>query len=151
MQFKHSLITAAVLAGALSVGAVAGSASAQVPDLLSPWGVSSPVDASPMPVPTFEENAAGLTYGSALDAPAPAFEPDLIEALATNGKVGYVLKTDLDATNGSEAAEAFTSPEEALAWQAKQGSTATPVPVYDVDRTTIIGEFLVVPAAAVSR
>ncbi len=151
MKFKRSIVAGAVLAGALSVGAVAGSAYAQVPELLAPWGVSSASDASAMPAPSYEENADGLTYGSALEAPTPALEPDLIEAVATNGKLGYILKTDLDAANGSDAAESFSSPEEALAWQATQGGKTTTVPVYDVDQTTVVGEFLIVPSVATSR
>ncbi|MEC4271582.1 hypothetical protein VJ923_00210 [Adlercreutzia sp. R25] len=44
----------------------------------------------------FLVNEAGQTYGTAFDAESSEAEPDLIEAVATNGQEGYVLKVDLD-------------------------------------------------------
>lgn len=88
------------------------------------------------------KNARGLTYGSAADAKSPQDEPDLIRATATNGKVGYVLKTDLDGPMPS-------SPEEALAQQAANAGKTRVIPVYEADGTTMIGEFLIEPGGAV--
>ncbi len=44
----------------------------------------------------FSANANGDTYGSALHAASPELEPDLIAAMATNGREGYVYKKDLE-------------------------------------------------------
>ncbi|WP_304425877.1 hypothetical protein [uncultured Adlercreutzia sp.] len=41
-------------------------------------------------------NVAGMTYGNVSDAPSGELEPDLIEAVATNGKEGYVKRAELD-------------------------------------------------------
>jgi hypothetical protein len=92
---------------------------------------------------TYEKNANGLTYGSALRANSPADEPDLIQTAATNGAVGYVYKRDLDKADGNEAAKGFTSPADALAWQATEGRRDHTIPVYTLDGVTVIGEFVV--------
>lgn len=52
-------------------------------------------------------NASGHTYGSALGAKNQEDEPDLIAVVATNGKSGYVLKTDLYGDEPSSPAEAM--------------------------------------------
>jgi hypothetical protein len=83
-------------------------------------------------------NANGLTYGSALFATSPQDEPDLIAALATNGKVGYVYKSDLDGP-------APSTPQEALSLQAASAGKTRVIPVYEVDGSTVIGEFLTEP------
>jgi hypothetical protein len=44
----------------------------------------------------YSVNDSGFTYGSALDAPSPELEPDLISAWATNETLGYVYKADLE-------------------------------------------------------
>ena len=162
--------------------------------------VSSVMHTAPQKSPVYQVNDSGETYGSASIAQTPDQEPDLIAALATNGKQGYVRKTDLDAAEG-----AASSPEEAVQQQkahdasfaekliaridqlvaaghvgseiagemagyvmAKGGQLpaeafdlilenpsleqayretvdelSTPIPVYDVDGKTVIGEFLV--------
>jgi hypothetical protein len=69
--------------------------------------------------------------------------PDLVAVIATNGKTGYAFRTDLDDADGTNAAETFKSPEDAIAWQkARQGMTFR-VPVYESDGTTLVGEFVV--------
>lgn len=95
------------------------------------------------PQPVWKQNNGGLTYGSALDATSSANEPDLIQADATNGKTGYVLKADLDKANGAAAAATFKTIEEALEWQETEGRGNKTIPVYDVDGVTRIGEFVV--------
>ncbi|MBC7292680.1 MAG: hypothetical protein H5T84_01010 [Thermoleophilia bacterium] len=81
-------------------------------------------------------------------ARSPQDEPDLILAEATNGKVGYVLRTELE---GQEPG----SPQEALAQQAAQAGKNRAIPVYESDGKTVIGVFIVtsglgtcVPASA---
>lgn len=79
-------------------------------------------------------NANGQTYG----VPKDDSEPDLI-AVATdtrNGEQGYVRADDLNPPQN------FTSPEEALAWQAAQPPLRF-LPVYAADGVTVIGEFAV--------
>lgn len=96
------------------------------PELVDPPPESEPVD--------FPVNAKGETYGSAINAMSPDEEPELIAAVATNGKSGYVRKSELDAAD-----PAPISPEAA--------ATAKPVretvPVYASDGSTVIGEFKV--------
>ncbi|WP_281884058.1 hypothetical protein [Agromyces rhizosphaerae] len=112
--------------------------------MAAPGGVSSSpgIATERMPAPEYPRNANGQTYGSAADAPAPGAEPDLILVMATNGIEGYVQKAELDDANGSAAAETFTSPEQALAWQ-EANSHDRYVPVYDRDGERVIGEFLI--------
>ncbi len=149
MKLRYVLIPAGALALA-AVGGVAGAALAGVPIVPSPVGLTAApgVATTPMPDPTYPTNGDGLTYGSAAQANAPDAEPDLIAVVADNGKEGYVLKHDLDEADGTAAAATFTSPDQALAWQAnrlKQGSVD--VPVYLADGTTQIGMFTVTPTA----
>lgn len=84
-------------------------------------------------------NANGDTFGimGAED------DPDLIAVSATNGRLGYVFADELAEADGTAAAEGFSSPEEALAWQEARGDEPVSVPVYLSDGETKIGEFLV--------
>ena len=137
-----TIVGAAVLAGAMSVGA----AVAAGPTVLAPRGLTAGPgqDVTPMPEPSYATNEHGLTYGSAADATSPGGEPDLIAAMTTDGRDGYVRKTDLDDADGTTAAASFTSPEDALAWQAeRQAMGDIAIPVYERDGTTVIGEFVV--------
>jgi hypothetical protein len=81
-------------------------------------------------------NASGRTYGSGLDAVSPADEPDLIKVEATNGLVGYSLRTDLEDPDPS-------SPSEAVRIQTARGGAPREIPVYQVDGKTKIGAFVV--------
>ena len=84
-------------------------------------------------------NSHGQTYG----AQNSSGTPDLIAVDATNGKFGYVFANQLAAADGDTAAQHFTSPAQALAWQkAHQGKT-TSIPVFTSDGTTQIGVFSV--------
>lgn len=143
MRKRTLLAATGVTTLALAVGIVGGAAVAQVPTLRSPAGITAEpgVESEPIPAPTYERNAGGLTFGSAADAPSPDQEPQLILAQATNGKEGYVKKSELDEANGSAAAAEFSSPEEALKWQASLINEVVKIPVYDVDAKTVIGEF----------
>jgi cell division septation protein DedD len=144
MKRKTSIVVlTTAIAGCALVGAGSGAALAGAPTLFSPAGVSSDQNTTPMPAPHYQENAAGQTYGSAALAPSPDQEPDLI-AVETKDGEGYVLKSDLDAANGSTAAKSFKSPEEALAWQASASAQKDrQIPVYEADGKTVIGEFTI--------
>jgi hypothetical protein len=79
-------------------------------------------------------NERGQTYGTRQETAAGVHEPDLMRVLATNGKTGYSLSTDL-------AGPVPSSPEEALEWQAERGSEPRTIPVYESDGVTQIGVF----------
>lgn len=79
---------------------------------------------------SFSKNASGETYGSARDVSPNERNPDLIEAMAANGEIGYVRANDL---NGKEP----KSIEEALAQNGKRRE----INVYKSDGKTIIGKF----------
>lgn len=83
--------------------------------------------------PTFKKNAKGETYGSGAYAMSPEEEPDLMSAVATNGKSGYIRTSELEA-----AAPPPANPEEAAK---NEGPLRDSIPVYESDGTTIIGEF----------
>ena len=52
--------------------------------------------------------------------------PDLVAVEATNGSTGYAYATDLARAEGPT----FTSPADALAWQAAHQGTSASIPVY---------------------
>ena len=78
-------------------------------------------------------NARGETYGSE----AYGANPDLISAVATNGREGYIRRTDLDAATGPEP----SSPPEAIARQDSREPGSTYIPVFESDGVTVIGQF----------
>jgi hypothetical protein len=77
-------------------------------------------------------NSKGETYGSALSEHTIGVEPDLISAVGTNGVEGYVRADDLTPK--------VSSIEEAIEQNGKNGDILT-IPLYDVDGTTVLGEF----------
>lgn len=79
------------------------------------------------------QTAKGLTYGPLLDPTQKP--PDLIEAIATNGKVGYIRATDYAAVT------AAGDPQSVAA------RPRLTIPVYGKDGTTKIGSFTVAGAA----
>lgn len=92
-------------------------------------------------VPTlFGINANGQTYGASGTSQG---EPDLIAVQATNDELGYVSREEFDEATGANAAEHFTSPEDALEWQERNRGTSRMLPVYLSDGVTTIGEFRV--------
>lgn len=113
-----------VLFGGLAIGIVCGSVAlaGTSPEPQAPSGLVGT---------EWPRNEAGLTYGSAAKAKSPQDEPDLILAEATNGRIGYVLRTDLEGPTPR-------SPEEALAWQAARGGKNRVIPVYELDGVTQI-------------
>jgi len=84
-------------------------------------------------------NANGETYGALNESG----QPDLIAVVATNGNDGFVHAAELAHANGSEQAQTFTSPEQALEWQDSMVGKAVSVPVYENDGETRIGEFTI--------
>lgn len=114
------IIGAALIAG-LTVGTLGFS-----PTLAS--AVSNPKEA-----PDYPKNENGQSYGSALYAPTPEAEPDLVLAVGDDGTVGYVLNKDL---NGTEP----KTPEEAVNMTLKK-SEVKKINLYDADGETVIGEF----------
>jgi hypothetical protein len=84
----------------------------------------------------WQRNADGLTFGSATDAKTPADEPDLILAVATNGRLGYARRADLQPV-------APKSPAEALATQARMAGAVQQISVYEADAKTRIGVFII--------
>lgn len=81
----------------------------------------------------YKTNKSGQTYGSDMNCTSIGQEPDLIQAIGSDGTEGYVLSKDL---NGDMP----KSPEEALALQGKAPQTRK-IPLYDAEGKTVIGEF----------
>lgn len=71
----------------------------------------------------YPRNAHGQTYGSMRKSDEHGETPDLIEALATNGKVGYVRLGDFEAPSS-------------------ESGQPRRLPVYQSDGTTRIGEYI---------
>ena len=88
----------------------------------------------------FPRNASGLTFGSELDAATPADAPDLIQAYASNGKLGYVKGSDLVLASP-------TSPQAAL--KAQEAAKSRVITVYSEDGRTPIGVFEIAPPTEV--
>jgi hypothetical protein len=82
----------------------------------------------------FLKNARGETYGSAMEARTPAYEPDLIRSVGDDGKIGYLKKADLD--QGTPK-----SPEEAIQMQnARKDGAGRVLKLYAEDGTTVIDQ-----------
>ena len=67
-------------------------------------------------------------------------DSDLIKAEATNGKIGYISRTEMEAVDGSHV----QNPSEALAymeWADENGPFV--INVYEKDGKTVIGEFVI--------
>lgn len=91
--------------------------------------------ASEEAVTAWPKNASGVTYGSGLKAVSPEDEPDLLCVEATNGKVGYAYRSDLEGPQP-------TSPAAAITQQRAREGKPDVVPVYAVDGITQIGVFV---------
>lgn len=85
---------------------------------ITPWGV----------------NADGQTYGVANSRGTP----DLIAAVATNRRVGYIYANELAQAQGPMP----TSPQQAVEQQAHRNPAGS-IPVYQSDGTTVIGHFVI--------
>jgi hypothetical protein len=129
---KITRFTLVVALGALGVGAIAGAA-------VTTFGRSSSTQSIANNDSGFPVNANGQTYGSDSNVSWNS-QPDLISAIATNGKSGYISRDALEAVDGSDV----NSPSQATAYMANTKSSRT-IPVYEQDGTTVIGSF-VIPA-----
>ena len=78
-------------------------------------------------------NVKGETYGVVNEHG----EPDLIAAVATNGRQGYVYVRDMTAADPAPA-----SPEEAAAKARENAGKSFTVLAYQSDGETVIGEFV---------
>jgi hypothetical protein len=138
-----AVVVAGVLAGFAAGGAGHPGQAHPRAGVLAVPGQSIP------PAPHYPRNAKGLTYGSMQSAATDQQAPALILVTDTQGENGYVFKTDLDAATGAT----ISSPDQALAWQAKQDAMAaagqtTSIPVYRSDGVSKIGVFVIQPGVA---
>ena len=86
--------------------------------------------------PDYPVNEQGQTYGHVpSNASGIVQEPNLTEAIGTNGVEGYVKTTDLNGLSVS-------SPQEVIAYQ-ETNKDGRSIPLYESDGTTVIGEFIV--------
>lgn len=83
-------------------------------------------------VEEYEINDNGLEYGSLLSAESVGHEPDLVEAIATNGRSGYLYAADLE--------QPFPATSEEAVWIAEH-PTVEYITVYEVDGVTPVGIF----------
>jgi len=83
--------------------------------------------------PTYKLNARGQTYGSGVGVSKISQEPDLMQAVGTNGKVGYVYSSEL---YGSQP----KTPQQAVALDSQGPRT---IPLYASDGKTVIGSFVI--------
>jgi hypothetical protein len=146
----YAMLLTGGIVGCVILGLGVGAAVAQVPAIAAPTGLTS-ADGSlstPAPSPKYPTNSSGLSYGSSLRAVSPQTEPDLIAAVATNGRTGYVKKADLSSAEGPTD---FASPQEALAWQSANAGKATVLHVFEKDGITTIGEFIIHHPTATER
>lgn len=89
-----------------------------------------------------QTNENGEIFGSALLLEEIGVSPDLILAVGTNGKIGYLKAADLNMSS-------ITTPEQAVAYasfiesQMNTQSLLQPptIPLYESDGVTVIGEF----------
>lgn len=91
---------------------------------------------------SYPVNREGETYGSGSGAATPSGEPDLIAAIATNGRHGYVSRARDQAAGGGDV----TSPSQAVAWDNQGSSTSPSIPVYTANGRTVIGVFAIDPS-----
>lgn len=126
MKKKESIVLAGSVAASFAVGAtialfIPGTAVAG----------TSPHSTSDINYPI---NNTGQSYGSAGLDNSPEEEPDLIAATATNGREGYVLKSELDqpATSLEDAARASENADRGYVIQVFLSDGTTPIGSFQV-------------------
>ena len=112
-------VSSALIAGGLTFGAITTTAIADAGS-------------------SYSYNEQGQSYGSAVAPDRPEKEPDLIQAEASNGRIGYVFASDLMGYTPK-------SPEEA-AMANEINARNNVIPVYESDGKTKIGEITLVPS-----
>jgi hypothetical protein len=98
---------------------------------------SAPLVSHTQRAPSFPKNARGQSYGSSQAATSDDQVPDLVQAYATNGHVGFIRKDDL-------IPESPRNPEQAIQANAAN-ARASVIPVYAADGVTRIGDFVMQP------
>jgi hypothetical protein len=83
-------------------------------------------------------NAQGLTYGSAASASLGDL-PDLISAYDTNGRLGYIFTKEILAIIPNSYEDKWKMASDKNNWNS--------IHLYEIDGRTIVGEFIVGPAA----
>jgi len=109
------------------------------------YAANSYYNRSQEPVPTYDVNENGLTYGSAVFAVSPDTEPDLISAIGIDGTEGYVYSVDLqeDLPKTPEEAVIKTKALKENVQQVNGSVIVKTIPLYDIDGKTVIGEFAI--------
>jgi hypothetical protein len=126
---RHRRVATLALAAALAALALGGAALAGAFDSDS----SAPWPEPPLPAESvYPTNAAGQTYGG--EKPLVK-APDLVAVVATNGKHGYCLNSQLNGRPNPPK-----TPEEAKA-MSDRGLRGYTIPVYESDGVTQIGVF----------
>lgn len=134
-------LVALAAAGALAAGAAAVSASTNTAVIHLAGTATGPSSPPPAAGPIYPKNSKGMSYGSELLANAPDQAPDLILAIATNGKEGYVQRVAL-------YPQLPATPDDALRQQSQEDARQPrTIPVYALDGTTIIGYFEIAPGS----
>ncbi len=140
MLIRLALAAVAIIAIAgLGIHAARASDQAPVVGGGDPGAVTLPSPATGQANVAWPRNVHGQTYGSELRAATTDDLPDLILVIATNGKEGYVRRTDLYLPGPK-------TPEEAAN---RDTSSARRIPVYEVDGVTVIGVFEIDPGGQV--
>lgn len=131
------LVNAAVIALALVGGVAAGAVGVEA----SVGHSSKPHAQTRTAAAVYPTDSRGLTYGSGLKASSINDFPDLVQVIATNGKTGYVYRSQLLPQSQP------SSPAQALAEQQRRSTehqAAPDIPVYTSDGRTVIGSFALV-------
>jgi hypothetical protein len=129
---KRRSVATLGLAATLAALALAGASLAGAFDS----GTPTPWPEPPLPAESvYPTNAAGQTYG--VDKPLVT-EPDLVAVIATNGKHGYCLRSDLD---GPADGITPSTPPEVIEEINKRGLRGYTIPAYESDGVTQIGVF----------
>ena len=89
-------------------------------------------------------NERGQTYGSGENAKTDSDLPDLVSAIADNGRTGYIKATELTRSKALAPQEARRLPVTAVpGGQTAYSAPARSVPVYNTDGVTQIGSFTI--------
>ena len=88
--------------------------------------------------PPYPVNENGLSYGSGAGVDEDDPGPDLVAAIGTNGRCGFVRASDREEDIPGD-------PEEALAHLAELDPDGRDIPLYAQDGVTVIGSFHIGP------
>lgn len=87
-------------------------------------------------------NSRGETYGKSSDINIMGYAPELVAAVADNGAKGYMLYNDYEYFGYPGKVETQEDMKAFVQWQDAQSDPIT-LPVYDVDRSNIVGCYTV--------